>query len=548
MRFVALLLFFAGIGGSQKPIYPDRWVYVWFGLQDDTEVDRIREIARTASEHGLNGMVLAANFDMIDRQGPAYLDRLAQVRAIAGQYSLEIVPSIFNAGYGGGVLTHNRNLAEGLSVKDALFVASGTEARLVPDPAAIVNGGFEQSSANRAAGYTFQDRPGEVSFIDTEVFHGGGASLRFENFGPSGNARVMQQVAVRPNRCYQVTAWVRTEKLQGTLQVQVLTTGDLRNLAPLDLLVPATTEWSKVTVGFNSGAQEKVGIYAGVWSGRGGRFWVDDLAIEEVGLVNVLRRPGTPLVVRSDEFDTVYEEGTDYAPVYDAGLNFRFDHDGPPLRLLASSRIRSGERLLVSWYHGQSLLSGQVAVCMSEPEVWEIWARQAEIVQRLLEPKRWLIDMNEIRMAGSCEACRRRGIGTAEILGGAIARQFGILRELNPKANVFCWSDMLDPNHNARDHYFLVEGDYSGSWQYVPPDLGIACWYYQKRRESLQHFSGLGFRTLAAAYYDEDTLDNPRGWLAALDETPGAGGIMYTTWHNKYDLLAAFGDLLSGRD
>jgi hypothetical protein len=50
--------------------------------------------------------------------------------------------------------------------------------------------------------------------------------------------------------------------------------------------------------------------------------------------------------------------------------------------------------------------------------------------------------------------------------------------------------------------------------------------------------------TAAGAYYDGDTLDNPKGWLEALDGTPGAAGIMYTTWQNKYGLLAGFGDLM----
>ena len=34
-------------------------------------------------------------------------------------------------------------------------------------------------------------------------------------------------------------------------------------------------------------------------------------------------------------------------------------------------------------------------------------------------------------------------------------------------------------------------------------------------------------------------------WLDALATTPRARGIMYTTWRNKYDLLAGFGDLVS---
>ena len=51
--------------------------------------------------------------------------------------------------------------------------------------------------------------------------------------------------------------------------------------------------------------------------------------VEEVGLLNVLRRPGTPIIVRSDSGSTVYEEGRDYERIADSQLNFRFDHDGP---------------------------------------------------------------------------------------------------------------------------------------------------------------------------------------------------------------------------
>ena len=61
----------------------------------------------------------------------------------------------------------------------------------------------------------------------------------------------------------------------------------------------------------------------------------------------------------------------------------------------------------------------------------------------------------------------------------------------------------------------------------------------------LTFFSGLDFRTFGAAYYDADDLTNPREWLASLRATPGAQGIMYTTWQKKYELLGGFGDLVS---
>jgi len=529
-------------------VYPHRWVYVSRSLTRDSDLADIRGIVNTAADHGLNGMVLTG-LSYLDRRDAAYFRRLEAVKALCRRRKVEIIPIIFSAGYGGAVLSRDKNLAAGLAVTDALFVVKGREARLVADPpVSIANGGFERHSGQRVEGYRFHDRPGQVTFVDGKVRREGRASLRFECAAADrhGHARVMQEIAVRPRRCYRLTCWVKTDGLTGgSFRIQVL--AGSRTLAPVDPGVPATSDWRKVTVGFNSLQFEKVRVYAGAWGARGGRFWVDDLRIEEVGLLNVLRRPGTPLSVRGEKGGEAYEEGRDFAPISDLRLNFRFDREAPAIRILPGGRIGDGEGLRVSWYHGVSINRGQVSVCMSEPKVYELWRAQARLIHKHLAPAKWLLSMDEVRAGGSCEACRRRGRTMGEILGDCITKQTRMLRELNPKAEVLVWSDMLDPNHNARGDYYLVEGDFSGSWKHVPRDLVIVCWYYRKRTESLSHFSKLGFRTLAGAYYDADTLENPTGWLAALDRTPGAVGIMYTTWRNKYGLLAGFGDLVSKR-
>ena len=41
------------------------------------------------------------------------------------------------------------------------------------------------------------------------------------------------------------------------------------------------------------------------------------------------------------------------------------------------------------------------------------------------------------------------------------------------------------------------------------------------------------------------TSKTPKVGWSRLDRTRGAVGIMYTTWENKYQLLPAFGDLVS---
>lgn len=531
--------------------YPCRWVFVSSSLRTDRDVADIERIVRTGSEHGLNGMVLSAGLDRLDQQSPAFLERLAKVKEFCQSQGVQIIPNIFSAGYGGSVLAYNRNLAAGIPVTEAPFLVKGGAASLNPgQPVHVANSGFEQYQGNQFQGYRFHDKPGEVSFVDSTVAHSGKASLRFENFGrfEHGHARVMQEVEVQPQRCYRLSCWVKTEALEpkGAFRIQVLTQNS-RNLAPYDPGVASTSDWRKIVMGFNSLEYRKVNIYAGVWGGKTGRFWIDDLEVEEVGLLNVLRRPGTPVTVRSDATGALYEEGRDFAPIQDEKLNFRFDHEPPKIKLLPGGRIKDGERLKVSYYHGMGVNRGQVSACMSEPEVYEIWQKQAELMHKYLAPSQYLLSMDEIRAGGSCEACRRRNLSMAQILGDCITRQVNILRQANPKAEVLIWSDMLDPNHNAHGNYYLVEGDYTGSWQYVPKDLTIVCWYYEKRKESLAFFSSHGFRTLAGAYYDGDTLDNPRGWLDVLDKTPQAVGIMYTTWQNKYQLLAPFGDLLAKR-
>jgi hypothetical protein len=545
---LGLLSLIFGILQATAAEYPCRWVYVSKGLHKEQDVADIRGIVKTASEHGLNGMVLSGGLEHLDRQPAEYFRRLDTVKRACAERQLEIIPIVFSAGYGGSILGYDRNLAEGLLVKDTRFVVEGKEARFKTDfPVEIANGGFEDHAGDRVRGCRFHDQPGKVSFVDTQVVKEGKASLRFENFGqfPHGHARVMFEVPVRPHRCYRITAWLKTENLQptGGFQIQVLA-GE-RALAPVAMRVDPTSDWRPLVIGFNSMEYDKVRIYAGVWGGEQGRFWLDDLRIEETGLVNVLRRPGTPLTVRDESSGTVYEEGRDFAPVADPKLNFRFDHPAPVIQLLPGSRIRDGQSLRVSYYHGMSIHDGQVTICMSEPKVYEIWRKQAELIQKHLAPKRWLLSMDEIRAGGSCEACKARKMSMAQILGDCLTRQFEMIRRVNPEAEVFVWSDMLDPNHNAHGNYYLVEGDYTGSWNYVPKDLRIVCWYYQKRNESLAHFSGLGFKTLAGAYYDADTLENPKGWLEALDRTPGTVGIMYTTWQNKYELLGPFGDLVT---
>ncbi len=534
---------------------PCRWVFVMCEQFEPDVVDKFREIAKTCAAHGINGIVLSGAMDRLDLDSPYTFKTIASLRQIAADYNLEIIPEVMSVGYDAFMLCHDKNLAEGLPVKNALFVAQGNKAVLVPDPSVmLVNGSFEKYSGNAVEGFSVPYPQQPVAFPDTKEHHDGAVALRFEKYGQQkDDAHVWQEVEVQPGRLYRISYWVKTEGLDpnnpfgsGRFRVEV-TDENGRRLTFFDPQVPSNTGWRQFFDGFNSKGAHKVKIALGVYGSKTGRFWLDEIKLEEVALTNLLRRPGCPLTVRGEDSGVVYEEGRDYARVEDIQLNFMFDHDGPQIDLLPGSRIKAGERLRVDFYHGAVVYQGQTPVCVSEPAVREIWRKQAKLFQRVFGGNKYFLNTDEVRMFGSCEACRAKGLTPARLLGETVTWQARTIREVNPNAELYIWSDMFDPNHNAdkRDYYYLVDGDFNGAWEYIPKDLIMVCWHGRKRDQSLEHFSRLGFRTLAAGYYDADDLKNVEGWLESLDRTEGALGIIYTTWLNKYSLLGAFGDLVS---
>ena len=528
-------------------VYPNRWFYVSTGLRSDEELKRVQSIARTASRHRLNGMLLASRFDELDLMPQEYFARLTRLKKTCDSVKVEIIPLGFSVGYGGGITAHNRNLAAGLPVHGALFVATENQAHFVPDsPAKLLNGGFEDRQENLPAGFSIH---GANVSIDTTVFHSGEACVRFSNSdGATGDNYLAQEIRTTPYRCYRLRCWVKTQGVSPRTRFHFWAIApDGRNLAYVELPLEETSDWNRVDWAFNSWYADHVDFRVGIAGGNPRSVWVDDVEVEEVGLTNVLRRTGTPVVVRNEKTDEVYQEGRDYAPIADSQLNFRWDHDGPSIHLPAGSRIRPGDRLRVDYFHSLTIHRSQVPIDMSEPEVYEIWERQIPLIEKYLAPKKYFLSMDEVRIGGFCKACKDRHLPVAEILGDCVKRQEEMIRAVNPRAEVYVWSDMFDPNHNARKSYYLIDGSFDCTWKYLPRKLVIACWYYQRRDLSLPFFSKLGYHTIAGAYYDADNLDNPKGWLKSLDHTPGAMGIMYTTWQNKYRLLAAFGDLVSKR-
>lgn len=554
---LVLLLLAAPLRAAEepKPRFEQRWFYAPFNLLVDKNVDELLGLMKRAKASGYNGVLLADyKFNILGKMPPNYFKNVERVKKSADELGLEIIPAIFPIGYSDGLLAHDPNLAEGLPVVDAPFVVKGKEAALDPAVAPkLKNGDLEETKGDRFVGFSFQDDPGVVTFADSEVTHHGKVSCRMQDVsrGSTGNARLIQKVKVRPHAAYRFSAWVKTKDLKGS-GFKLLAIGKSgRGLTFHESHLKPTQDWTEIVVPFNSLEDDEVNLYAGQWGGKSGTLWLDELKLEEMGLANVLRRPGCPFVVTSADGKTTYEEGKDFEPVRDPKLGnepyagqYSFKHAGPTIRLTTDSRIKDGERLRVSYYHPVQVHGEQMMCCLSEPKVYELLRDQAKRVHELLKPKTYMMSHDEIRVGNWCKACQATGKTPGDMLADNVRRCVAIIKEVDPKAKVLVWNDMFDPHHNAVDKYYLVNGSWKDSWKGLPAEVGIMNWNDGKAEKSLKFFAERGHTQIIAGYYDSDT-SNFTKWVEAAKGVPNVTGFLYTTWQHKYDDLEAYGKLMA---
>jgi hypothetical protein len=534
--------------------YPRRWFYSMTNLQVAENADRLIQLIGRASKAGYNGVVLADyKLNLLDRVPEHYFTNLKRVRRAADAAGVEIIPTVFPIGYSNGLLAHDPNLAEGMPVEKASFLVQGREAVLAPSVRSrLANGDLEETNGDTFRRFGYQDAPGAATFADRKVAHHGLVSCRIESGGGAvGVRRLIHKAAVRPHGCYRLSAWVKTEGLSNTGDFRLLAIGattPARTLTFHEGGIEPTQDWRLVEVVLNSLDNTEVNVYAGLWGTGKGRLWVDELSLDALSLVNVLRRSGCPLNVTSDDGRTVYQEGRDFDPVADPKLGnvpyageFEFSHEPARLRLATGSRIRDGQTLRVSWYHPVLTHGSQIMCCPSEPKTYDLLRDQARRVNELLRPKTFFMSHDEIRVMNWCKACTDRKLSPGQILADNVSRCRAILKQVNPKAEVVVWSDMFDPSHNAGKSYYLVNGTLDGSWEGLDPEVVIANWNGGKARASLEFFAGKKHRQVIAGYYDADDLSGFTRWDDAARGVPGVVGFMYTTWQAKFGLLESYG-------
>ncbi|HZE95498.1 MAG TPA: hypothetical protein VE981_00580 [Planctomycetota bacterium] len=494
----------------------EKWVYYPLDLEQSKNVDKLIGLMDRAARIGFNTVLLEdPNFGHLPLMNADYFRHLDRIKAAAAERRIDLVPALFQIGHSENLLSQDPDLAEGLPVREQLFVVRGGVARVEADLPVAFRPDWDHRDATMSADWIVKDPEGKL-------------------------ARVWQKVRVQPCRQYHVSVRIRTRDFKGTPRIVVIGGGRMLNFN-LQGAKP-TQDWTEHHAVFNSLGDREVRVSIGCWDGGTGEAAFKDPRIEETGLVNVVRRPGAPLVVKTAD-DEPLREGIDFQYVRDPKLG-REDvpggytewHEVPAIR----TPLADGTRLRVSYYHMLRFPDGgQVMICPSEPKTIELLRDQAARLHRIFNAKAYFMSHDEMRVCNWDPSCTKRNMTAGQIYADNVRTCIGILRDLAPSSRIYVWSDMFDPNHNAHDNYYLARGGMDGTWEGLDPDVIVATWFYDKRRESLEWFSARGQRTLIAGYYDQKP-ERARDWLEAASHVKGTIGIMYTSWNDKYEDLEAF--------
>jgi len=553
---------FSPVQAQQK--WEKRWVYISRNLYVDKNIPQVESIMERAQKAGYNG-VLFADYKMCTwwTLGAAgrWKKNAGRIRKKASDLGLEFTACVLPFGYSSSLLSHDVNLAAGMPVRGAILIRRGNH--LVPEQTVRVeNGSFENYRKHRVRKIKFHDAPGKSSFVDTKIFKHGKASLRFEDVGQAskhGHGRLCVKLKVQPWRQYRIRVWMKTENLSASLlQVIVLAKGrSLQRQYPMawknKKRVAAssarnlTSDWIEQRLTFNSLNNTSVLLYAGLWGGKTGKIWWDNLRIDDVPTLNLLRRDTLPLTIVGED-ETVYEEGKDFGRIRDPGLgqkpwpgNYDTLHEPPVITVPSKSRIREGQAVRLSCYHATIIHDGQVGCSMDDPNVFDICKEQIKRTRDALSPDGYFMSHDEIR-CGGWEPNQEKWFKTSgKLFAYNIKQSFKVVHDGGGGKPVYVWSDMYDPFHNARDKFYLVKSSLKGSWEGLDKRIVIMKWAGGARgRPGLKFFSDRGHKQMIAAYYDGHVKNDHNMWLKASDGIPGIVGVMYTTWRRDYRNLENF--------
>lgn len=557
--------------------FEKRWIYFygvlgWGVKTANPDYNKLAALIVKAGELGYNGIVVNIGgedsyyADLHD--APDFADNLASLQQLAAAHHVELIPM---GGHPQIPAQLEPELSEAIAVEKTPFVVS--QSRAVPAPRWLANDDFSNGSGS----WQLMDTDTITFDPDTDRSKTGNEAgkgaikLSQPNIMLDATTRKTQTrlhrrfVNLKPYTAYRVSFWLKTANYKAPLKVQIYddavqvpvytnlypmgrgTTDGAWNSAPNT--VSPDQDWTNYNFDFNTGPLSTIRFYLGAWSNarndEPGEAWIDDMGIREIGLAHTVTRAGLPIVVTSADGTVQYSgsNGQDYV----AGVE--------SLLIPSSSSIADGSTVLVSWYQDTSNMmpvwTPTASAC--PPRYMQLQAEGYERIKGLYPTsKKFFINYDEWRIMNWDPTCQYASAGA--YLAGTMTAMQVMLKAANPGVQLYVWNDMFDPNMNAIDKYFMVNGSLAGAEAGIDPQTVVVNWTHNlpddktstppilRQQASLKFFHERHLKQVLALYYDDLALTDE--WLDSLDAAEADGvtgveGFMYTSWEDngRYDDL-----------
>ncbi|MFN8487973.1 MAG: hypothetical protein U0350_10295 [Caldilineaceae bacterium] len=552
--------------------WQQRLVYIGANFLVSSAASEVIAVMERAAKVGYTGVVLYPSTDFwwtAMNADPQLLPRITQVRQRARELGLAFIPQLLAIGSCGGVLVNDANLSTGYPLVNTPLRANN--GRLEPvQTAQVRNGDFEAFTGNSFSNWDMQEAPGQATFVDQQVKKQGQASIRF---AAAQNGDIAQNITVLPFQQYRLRVWFKAQGLTADgVQAYIRTPDQTHKLGSQTLSLPLpdgtrnyfyaannlTTDWTEISVTFNSLNNTQVGLVLSVWGGRSGQVWWDDLRIDAVPTLNVLRRAGLPLTVK-DASGRAFTEGADFATIRDPQLGIvpwpgGYDtyHTPPAITLPAASQIANGQTVYLSGYHALVFWGAQVGCSWNDEGIFTLAGSIVDHAEQSFPSDGYFLQHDEM-VTGGWEPTDLAFGNSGAAVANNIRRMYSIVNTRTNGKPVYVWSDMFDPYENAVAGYEQTRGDLTGSWAGLDRNITVVNWSGGDAQvpaanihASLLHFANLGNKQIMAGYYDNDLATDYQKWTSAANGVPNVVGVMYTTWNNDYSNLENFARLWWG--
>ena len=500
----SLLMFTAVAWGGE---YPEKWNYMGGNTMTAESTQKLIDALKEAKAAGCTHAMWTGS------RGPRIPEMTEEQRGFSKQFEAEakkvgvkIIPSIFSFGYSGRYFHFDPNLSAGIPVKEMPYIVKGKTA--APDPALALDTSKLTKEGNKLSG----------------------------------------SYSVKPFMYYRISFVTTDATYEDTEQITVvMSSGGKRRNCYRNPTITKQNDKFLVQSIFNTLEADKIRVSVDCGKGT-----VTDVKVEPAGMLLILKRKWLPFKVTSEDGKTEYAEGKDFKEVLDAPLQikpfpgeFPIDHAAPLIELTDGTSITDGQKLLVSFWHPNRIYNDQDMISMEDPAVWEILELEMKEVSKLFDVEGYMLGYDEIRIAGWEPQPDGKQLKPGQLLAEHFKRAYDLVRKYSPNAKIYTWSDMFTPYHNARPfenkgYYYLVNGNWDGSWEGLPKDVIILNWYSPDAKGT-KFFADRGNPQILCGYYDgkseKDMKNNIAKWMTVSEGVPGILGFMYTTWHSDYSNL-----------